>query len=89
MEQVVRSKTLATRTKLCENNHSTFTVPFQQFNLVSFASVIMKFIVASLFLSRGRFPVKLICCIAFWCASSAFCFLKSIGIILQKSLKWL
>ena len=32
---------------------------------------------------RSRFPVKLICCIAFELTLRACCLLKSIGIILQ------
>ena len=44
--------------------------------MVSLASSIMKNFV---FLSRSRFAAKLICCIAFGSASSAWCLLKSIG----------
>ena len=52
--------------------------PFEKSNLVSFFSSIMKNIVA-LF---SRFPVKLICCIAFGSASSACDLLRSIAITL-------
>ena len=45
---------------------------------ISFASSIMKNIVAPL--SQPRFPVKLICCIAFGSASNACCLLKSIAV---------
>ena len=47
--------------------------------MVSFASSIMKNIVASA--ARSRFPVKLIC-FTFGSASSACCLLKSIAIVL-------
>ena len=33
--------------------------------------------------ARSRFSVKLICCIAFGSASSPYCLLKSVAIILQ------
>ena len=48
--------------------------------MVSFASSIMKNIAAPL--SQSRFTVKLIFCIAFGSASSAFCLLKFIAIVL-------
>ena len=47
--------------------------------MASFVSSIMKNIVACC----SRFLVKLICCISFGPASSAYCLLKSISIILQ------
>ena len=50
--------------------------------MVSFTSSIMKKFVVFAFSSRTRFSVKLICCIAFGSASSAFYLLKSIAIIL-------
>ena len=56
-------------------------VPFEKSNLFSFASSIMKNIVASSV--RSRFAVKLIYRIAFGSGSSACCLLKSIAIILQ------
>ena len=59
---------------------NTFTVPCEKSKMVSFASSIMKNIVAPA--AQSRFPVKLICCIAFGSASSACCLLKSIAIIL-------
>ena len=46
----------------------------------SFSSSILKNIVAPP--SWARFPVKLICCLAFGSASHAYCLLKSIAIIL-------
>ena len=58
-----------------------FTVPCKKAKK-SFASSIMKIIVAPS--SRTRFPVKLICCIAFGLTSSACCLLViffEIGII--------
>ena len=57
---------------------NTLTVPCKKSKIVSFASSVMKRIVTS----WSRFPVKLICCIAFGSASSAFCLLKSIAIVL-------
>ena len=54
--------------------------------MVSFASSTMKSICVSP--SRSRFPVKLICSIAFGSASSACYLLKSIEISLKYSLKW-
>ena len=44
--------------------HSTFTVPCKEFNLVSFASSIMRNILVFAFSCRAKFPVKLISCIA-------------------------
>ena len=66
--------------KIVEHIHNTFTVPCEKSKMVSFASSIMKNIVAPA--AQSRFPVKLICCIAFGSASSACCLLKSIAIIL-------
>ena len=63
-----------------EHIHNTFTVPCEKSKTVSFASSIMKNIVAPS--ARSRFPAKLICCIAFGSALSAYCLLKSIAIIL-------
>ena len=57
-----------------KSNHNTLTLPFRKSKTVSFASSIIKNIVA-LF---SRFPVKLICCIAFRSASNFCCLLKSI-----------
>ena len=55
-------------------------MPFEKSKTVSFASSGMKNIVATF--APSRFPVKLICCIAFG-QSSNFCgLLKSIAIIL-------
>ena len=59
---------------------NSLTVPCEKSKTVSFASSIMKNIIAPL--SRSRFPVKLIYCIAFGLGSSACCVLKSIAIIL-------
>ena len=50
--------------------------------MVFFASSVMKNIVVFAIGYRARFPIKLICCIAFGSASSACCLLKSIAIIL-------
>ena len=49
--------------KIMEYIHNTFTVPCEKSQMVSFASIIMKNIVAPA--ARSGFPVKLICCIAF------------------------
>ena len=49
---------------------------------VSFASSIMENIVVTSFPSQKRFPVKLICFIAFGSASSTCCLLKSVAITL-------
>ena len=46
-------------------------VPYEKSKKVSFVSSIMKNIVA--FFGRSRFPVELICCIAFASESSACC----------------
>ena len=48
--------------------------------MVSFASSIMEKIVV--FSRRHKFLVKLICCMVFGSASSAFCLLKSISIVI-------
>ena len=61
-------------------NHNTLTVPFEKSKTVSFASSTMKYILAHSPLVR--FPVKLICCIAFGSASNFCCLLKSIAISL-------
>ena len=51
--------------------YSTFTIPCEKSKMVSFAcSMTNRFVAPS---SRFRFPVKLICCIAFGSASSASC----------------
>ena len=63
-----------------EHIHNTLTVPCEKSKMVSFASLIMKNIVAPA--AQSRFPVKLICCIAFGSASSGSCLVKSIAIIL-------
>ena len=67
-------------TKSYDDIHKILTVRCEKSKMVSFASPIMKNIVA--FSSRSRFPVKLICCIAFGSTSSAYYLLKSIAIIL-------
>ena len=66
-----------------EHNYNTCTVSYEKSKMVSFASSIMKDIVV--FPAQSRFvnPVKLICCIAFGSASSAYYLLKSIAIILK------
>ena len=48
-------------------------VPCKKFNLVFFASLIMKNSVVSSFSSRAKLPVKLICYIAFGSALNAYC----------------
>ena len=48
--------------------------------MVSFGSSIPKNIVAPA--TRSKFPVKVICCTTFGSASSAYCLIKSIAIIL-------
>ena len=65
--------------KIVEHIHNTFTVPCEKSKMVPFASLIMKNIVA--FPSRSRFAVKMICCIDFESAWSAYCLIKSIAII--------
>ena len=62
-----------------EHIYNTLTVPCEKSKMVSFASSIMKNIAAPAV--QSRFPVKLICCIAFGSASSACCLLKSIDFI--------
>ena len=44
---------------------NAFRVPSENSNLVSFASLIIKNIIVSVFPSQARFPAKLICCIDF------------------------
>ena len=61
------------------NIHNTFTVPWEKSKMVSFGSSIKKNIVAHS--ARSRFPLKLICYIAFGSVSSACCLLKYITII--------
>ena len=53
-----------------------FTNPCEKSKTVSLASSIMKNIVDWF----SRFPVKLICCIAFGSQLSAYCLVKSIAI---------
>ena len=62
--------------------YNTLTVPCEKFKILSSASSIMKNIVVFVAPSQARFPVKLICCIAFKSESSAFYLLKSITIML-------
>ena len=63
-----------------EHIHKTFTAPCEKSKTFSFPSSIMKNIVAPS--ARSRFPLKLICCIAFGSASNACYLLKCIAIIL-------
>ena len=65
-------------------NHNDLTVPFEKTKTLSFASSIMKHCWT---FALSRFPVKLICCIAFVLACSFCCLLKSIPINLQYFLK--
>ena len=51
---------------MCNN----FKVPCEKVKTVSYASVIMKNIVVFAFPSQARFPLKLVCCIAFGPASN-------------------
>ena len=83
MEEGVRSETLqsdtlARRTKWYNEIHNTLTDPYQKSKIASSTSSVMK----NLLFSLSRFPIKLICCIAFGSVSSACCFLKSIAICL-------
>ena len=58
-----------------DNSHNIFTVPSEKPKTVSFASSIIKNIVAPS--PQSKFPVKLICFIALGSASSPRCLLKS------------
>ena len=60
--------------------HHSLTAPCKKSRKVFFASSIMKN--STLLFAPLTFPVKLVCCIASWSASSACCILKSIVIIL-------
>ena len=64
--------------KLHKNIHNTLTVPCKRSKMVSFASSIMTNIVTPS--SRSRFPVKLICRVAFESSWGACCLLESIAI---------
>ena len=66
--------------KNVEHIHNTFTILCEKSKTVYFASSVMKNIVAPS--ARSRFPVKLICCIAFGSASSYCYLLKSSATIL-------
>ena len=66
--------------KSYDDIHNTLTVPCDKSKMISFTSSIMKNI--NLSLLPYRFPVKLVCYIAFGSASSACCLLKFISIIL-------
>ena len=66
--------------KSAEHIHNTSAVPCEKSKTVSFASSIMKNIVAPS--AQSRFPVILIFCITFRPPSSACCLLKPIAIIL-------
>ena len=59
-------------------NQNTLTVPFEKFETVSFTSSIMKNIAEDSALSR--FPVKLICWIAFG-STSSFVYLNLLQLI--------
>ena len=63
-----------------EQIHNTFTVPCEKSKALSFASSIMKTIVAPS--ARSTFPVKLISYIAFGSASSDCCLLVIIKLII-------
>ena len=62
--------------KIVEHIQNTFKVPCEKSKIVSFTSSIIKNI--NLLLLPLRFPVKLICSIAFGLASSACCLLKNL-----------
>ena len=62
--------------KIVEHIHNTFKVPCEKSKIVSFTSSIIKNI--NLLLLPLRFPVKLICSIAFGLTSSACCLLKNL-----------
>ena len=51
--------------KVVEYIYNIFTVPCEKSNMLSFASSIIKKIAVFAFLSRDRFPVKLVYCFAF------------------------
>ena len=55
-------------------------MPCEKSKIVSFNPLIIKNTAGPL--AQSRFPVKVICCIAFGSASSACCLLKSIAMIL-------
>ena len=65
-------------------NYNALTVSFEKFKKISFASSIMKNIVAF----WSIFQAKLVCCIAFGTVSIFCCLLKSVTINLQHFLKW-
>ena len=56
---------------LKQNKITILTVSSEKSNMVYFVSLIMKNIVSPF--AWSRFPVKLICCIAYGLAWSAFC----------------
>ena len=69
--------------KFAEQTYNTFTVPCEKSRTVSLTSSITKNIVVFpvmkntvIFLGESKFPVKLVCCIAFGSASTASCLLK-------------
>ena len=76
---------LSKQNKIVEHIPNSFTVPCEKSKIVSLPFSIMKNEVVCPGLSR--FPVKLICCIAFGSASNSCSYLKSIGIILKYFLK--
>ena len=62
--------------------YNTLAVLWEKSKMVYFASSIIKSVIVYL-ASLSRFPMKLICYIAFGSLSSACCLLKSISIILK------
>ena len=63
-----------------EHIHNTLTVPCRKSKMVSFASSIIRKIIAPS--AWSRFAVNLSCWVTFGSTSSACCLLKSIAIIL-------
>ena len=64
--------------KIVEHIHNTLTVPCEKSQMGSFASSLMKNIVART--TQSKFLLERICCIAFRSASSTCCLRKSIAI---------
>ena len=71
---------ISKQNKIVKHVHNTSTVPSEKYKTVFFASSIIKNIAVFAIGFQARFPVKLICYIAFGSTSSVCCFLKSIAI---------
>ena len=76
--KTLRSETLSTQAKSYDDIPNSSTVPCEESKVVSFTSSVMKN--SNVFFSPFRFPVKLICYIAFGLVSTACCLLKSFAI---------